>query len=110
MVIEQVRAFFLEHRHAPCGTILHQVLYHLILPKLQAKQDNVTQIVAHIIAWGLVAPVLDIVMYAEPANKVFLQGLGSAAINAVATAIVGTLLLFAYAAAKPKKGSLKKED
>ena len=29
--------------------------------------------------------------------------------NAVTTAVVGTLLMFAYAAAKPKKGSLKKE-
>ena len=48
-------------------------------------------------------------MYAEPANKVFLQGLVSAGINILATGIVGTLLLFAYAAAKPKKGSLKKE-
>ena len=62
-----------------------------------------------LLAWVLVAPVLDIVMYAEPANKVFLQGLVSAGINILATGIVGTLLLFAYAAAKPKKGSLKKE-
>ena len=67
------------------------------------------QAVAHLLAWGLVAPVLDIVMYAEPVNKVFLQGLVSAGINILATGIVGTLLLFAYAAAKPKKGSLKKE-
>ena len=70
---------------------------------------NVGQAVAHLLAWVLVAPVLDIVMYAEPANKVFLQGLVSAGINILATGIVGTLLLFAYAAAKPKKGSLKKE-
>jgi hypothetical protein len=33
----------------------------------------------------------------------------SAGLNIAATAVVGTLLLFAYAAAKPKKGSLKKE-
>ena len=65
--------------------------------------------VCNLLAWAVIAPVLDILMYAEPANKVFVQGLGSAAINAVATAVVGTLLLFAYAAAKPKKGSLKKE-
>jgi len=71
---------------------------------------NVAQVVSHLLAWAVIAPILDIVMYAEPANKVFVQGLTSAAINAVATAVVGTLLLFAYAAAKPKKGSLKKEN
>ena len=70
---------------------------------------NVAQVLCNLLAWAVVAPGLDILMYAEPANKVFVQGLGSAAINAVATAVVGTLLLFAYAAAKPKKGSLKKE-
>ena len=77
--------------------------------KHDAVGFNVAQVVSHLLAWAVIAPILDIVMYAEPANKVFIQGLTSAAINAVATAVVGTLLLFAYAAAKPKKGSLKKE-
>ncbi len=71
---------------------------------------NVGQIIAHLLSWVVIAPVLDIVMYAEPANKVFLQGLVSAGINIVATAIVGTLLCVAYAAAIPKKGSLKEEN
>ena len=71
---------------------------------------NLWQIAAHLLSWAVIAPVLDIVMYAEPANKVFLQGLVSAGINIVATAVVGTLLCAAFAAAKPKKGSLKEED
>lgn len=71
---------------------------------------NCGQIVAHLLAWAVVAPVLDIVMYAEPANKVFVQGLVSAGINIIATAVVGTLLLFAYSKAIPKKGSLKAEE
>lgn len=71
---------------------------------------NVGQIIAHLVAWVVVAPVLDILMYAEPANKVFVQGLVSAGINIVATAVVGTLLLFAYSKAIPKKGSLKTEE
>ena len=70
---------------------------------------NVFQLVAHAIAWGIVAPVLDIVMYAEPANKVFLQGLVGGLSNIVTTAIIGTLLCVAYAKARPKKGSLKEE-
>ena len=77
--------------------------------KRDAIGFNVGQLVTHLLAWVVVAPALDIVMYKEPANKVFVQGLMSSAINILATGIVGTLLLFAYAAAKPKKGSLKKE-
>ena len=71
---------------------------------------NITQVIAHLIAWGIVAPVLDILIYSEPANKVFLQGLVGGLANIVTTAIVGTLLCIAYAAAKPKAGSLKKEN
>lgn len=71
---------------------------------------NITQVIAHLIAWGIVAPVLDILIYSEPANKVFLQGLVGGLSNIVTTAIVGTLLCVAYAAAKPKAGSLKKEN
>ena len=70
---------------------------------------NLYQIVGHILAWGVIAPVLDIVLYAEPANKVFVQGLVGGVANIVTTAVVGTLLCIAYAAAKPKKGSLKEE-
>jgi len=70
---------------------------------------NIFQVVSHVISWGLIAPVLDIVMYAEPANKVFLQGLVGGVANIVTTAVVGTLLCLAYANARPKKGSLKEE-
>ena len=70
---------------------------------------NVVQIIAHLLSWAVVAPILDIVMYQEPANKVFIQGLVSAGINILATAVVGTILCFAFAKAKPKKGGLKEE-
>lgn len=71
---------------------------------------NVTQVIAHLVAWAVFAPVLDILIYSEPANKVFVQGATSFAANIVTTGIVGTILCFAYVAARPKKGSLKKED
>ena len=70
---------------------------------------NISQIVAHIVCWGVVAPVLDILMYNEPLDKLFAQGLMSAVGNAVTTAIVGSLLCIAYAATKTKSGSLTKE-
>ena len=52
---------------------------------------------------------LDILIYQEPVEKLFAQGLVSGISNAVTTAIIGTLLCLAYAAAKPKKGSLEEE-
>ena len=75
----------------------------------QIARFNVSQLIAHILAWGVVAPALDIIIYAEPASKVFLQGLVAGAGNIVTTAIVGTILCIAYSAARPKSGSLKEE-
>lgn len=71
---------------------------------------NIGQAVAHVVAWVIVAPVLDILMYAEPVNKVFAQGAVSAIANIVTTAVVGTILCIAYSKAIPKKGSLKEEE
>ena len=70
---------------------------------------NILQFVSHIICWGAVAPVLDILIYSEPLDKLFAQGLASGISNSVTTAIVGSLLCVAYAATKTKAGSLTKE-
>ena len=75
----------------------------------KALTFNIYQIIANVIAWGLIAPVFDILIYAEPANKVFTQGLVAGLANIVTTAIIGTLLCFAYTKARPQAGSLKKE-
>lgn len=71
---------------------------------------NIYQILANVIAWIVVAPVLDIVIYAEPANLVFVQGAIACLWNSIACGVIGTLLLFAYAKIRPKKGSLSKEE
>ena len=78
--------------------------------KKGAINFNIVQALSHLVCWAVVAPVLDILIYAEPANKVFVQGLVAAAANIVTTAIIGTLLCFAWAKAVPDKSSLKKED
>ncbi|MEK3749343.1 ECF-type riboflavin transporter substrate-binding protein [Paenibacillus sp. FSL E2-8871] len=70
---------------------------------------NLAQIVANAIAWFLVAPVLDILIYAEPANKVFSQGLIAGASNIVTVAVIGSLLAIAYAKTRTKQGSLTRE-
>ena len=69
----------------------------------------VGSIVVHLVGWGLVAPTLDILIYAEPANKVFTQGLIAGASNIVTTVIIGSLLLWTYSKTRPKSGSLDKQ-
>lgn len=59
--------------------------------------------------WGILAPTLDILVYSEPANKVYLQGIISGVVNTVVTAVVGGILMKAYASTKTKEGSLKKK-
>lgn len=73
-------------------------------------QFNVAQVIAHLLAWGLVAPVLDILIYSEPIEKLFAQGLMASVANIITTGIVGSLLLVAYAKTVVKKGSLNKEN
>lgn len=70
---------------------------------------NLSQIIAQVIGWGILAPVLDILIYAEPANKVFTQGIAAGLANIVTVAIIGTLLLSAYAKTRLKGDSLSKE-
>ena len=70
---------------------------------------NIAQVVGHIVCWGAVAPILDILMYNEPLEKLFSQGLMAGIGNSVTTAIIGSLLCIAYAATKTKAGSLTKE-
>jgi len=66
-------------------------------------------IIVHLIGWGAIAPVLDILIYTEPANKVFTQGLIAGASNIVTTVIIGGLLLWTYCKTRPKSGSLDQQ-
>lgn len=70
---------------------------------------NIFQVVANVVAWGFVAPTLDILLYAEPANKVYIQGAVAGISNAITIAIIGTTLLYTYANSRIKTGSLEKE-
>lgn len=70
---------------------------------------NMIQVIGNLIAWVIVAPVLDILIYQEPVNLVFAQGITAAIMNIVSAGVFGTLLLIAYAATRTKKGALKKK-
>ncbi|QDP41071.1 ECF-type riboflavin transporter substrate-binding protein [Radiobacillus deserti] len=68
---------------------------------------NIAQIVANGVGWFVLAPLLDILIYAEPANKVFLQGLVAGGFNIVTAGVLGTILLAAYAKTRSKSNSLE---
>jgi len=69
---------------------------------------NLYQACALFITCGVVAPVLDMVMYSEPAGKVFVQGLVACLYDIVSTAIIGTLLCLAYSKFRPAAKGRKK--
>ena len=68
---------------------------------------NAVQALSQLFAWVVVAPVLDIVIYSEPANYSFTQGLVAFVSNTIATGVFGTLLLLAYSKTRTKEGSLE---
>ncbi len=71
---------------------------------------NGAQIMANIVGWFLVAPTLDVLIYAEPLDKVYLQGMVAGCANMITVGILGSLLVNAYAKTRVKKGSLTMED
>ena len=77
--------------------------------KKQVAFFALANIVAHLLAWILVAPVLDIAIYAEPVKKVIAQGAFAAVSNSITAVVVGGLLVLAYTRTIAKKGSLDQE-
>lgn len=71
---------------------------------------NVVQVIANAVSWILVAPVLDIVIYAEPSDKVFLQGVWACIGNVIIAGVLGSLLAVGYSKIKGKSSDLKKEE
>jgi energy-coupling factor transport system substrate-specific component len=70
---------------------------------------NAIQIVTNAVAWIALAPTLDILVYEEPSDKVYLQGVVAASLNAAVVLILGTALAVAYSRTRVKAGSLKAE-
>lgn len=70
---------------------------------------NIYQIIANAISWLLIAVSLDVVIYAEPVNKVYAQGAVAGIANAITVGVLGTVLLYTYSKTRVKKGSLDRE-
>ena len=77
--------------------------------KKQVIIFNIYQIIANIIAWFIVAPTLDIVIYSEPIDKLYLQGAIAGISNIVIVGVLGSSLLYTYSKTRTQKGSLSKE-
>ncbi|MBQ7886234.1 MAG: ECF-type riboflavin transporter substrate-binding protein [Clostridia bacterium] len=69
----------------------------------------IINVVANVCAWLVIAPVLDIMIYAEPAAKVFAQGGMAAVVNSITAVVVGALLCVAYSKTIAGKGTLDAE-
>jgi energy-coupling factor transport system substrate-specific component len=76
---------------------------------MQVLIFNGVQIVANLLAWVAIAPTLDIIIYQEPSDKVYLQGLIAGALNIGVVLILGTILAFGYSRTRTKADSLKAE-
>ena len=95
------------------------VVIGLFAKKLQVEEGDfgkgkvavfaVANVIAHVAGWVVVAPVLDIAIYAEPVKKVFAQGVFAAISNTLTGVVVGGLLILAYTKTIAKKGSLDQE-
>lgn len=70
---------------------------------------NIVQAVVQAIGWFLIAPALDVLIYAEPANKVFVQGVAAGISNIITVGVIGTILLVSYAKTRNKSDSLSVE-
>ena len=95
-----------------CGLGVFWKLYKIEEGGFKIKQIitfNLVQIIANAVVWGGIAPTLDILIYQEPANKVYLQGLVAGSLNAAVVLILGTLLIIGYTKTIAKSGSLKAE-
>lgn len=67
-------------------------------------------VIAHAVAWGVIAPTLDVLIYAEPANKAYVQGFFASISNMLTGSVVGGLLIASYAKTIIKTGSLDMEE
>lgn len=80
-----------------------------IFPTKDVVTFNIVQVLVNVLAWGVVAPLGDIIIFKEPASKVFVQGLLASVANALTVGVGATILLAIYAKSRTQAGSLSKD-
>ena len=81
-----------------------------IFGKEELKVFGLYTAIGQALAWLIVAPMLDILLYKEPVNLVFTQGAIAFVMDLLCAVIIGALLLKAYASTRTGKGTLTKND
>lgn len=74
-----------------------------------ALRFNAAIIIANAAAWLLIAPLGDVLIYAEPAAKVWAQGALAFVSNTITACVIGTLIVTVYARTRTRTGSLTVE-
>ena len=69
----------------------------------------IANLIANAVAWILIAPIGDIVIYKEDASLVFTQGLVADLGDCLFAVVLGGILLYGYSKTVAKAGSLDKE-
>ena len=74
--------------------------------KAMKSRFVVGAVLANAVAWLVVAPGLDVLIYQQPFEVVFAQATLAALTNLIGTLVVGYILIEAYAKTRTKSGSL----
>ena len=104
MFASGVSALVIGFGAAKIGTAVEQGRFE----KSEIISFTIYCVIANAIAWLLVAPVLDIVLYSEPVKTVFIQGIVAWILDSIVSIVIGGILLKAYASTKTGEGSLSK--
>lgn len=89
--------------------LLRTALEDGVFDRALALRFTAAVVVANALAWLLVAPLGDVLIYSEPANKVWTQGALAFVSNSVTAVVLGLIVLSLYARTRTRTGSLSRE-
>ena len=91
------------------GLLLRTAIEDGVFDRALALRFTAAVVIANALAWLVVAPLGDVLIYSEPANKVWTQGALAFAANSVTAAVLGLIILSLYARTRTRTGSLSRE-
>ncbi|MBR0386029.1 MAG: ECF-type riboflavin transporter substrate-binding protein [Erysipelotrichaceae bacterium] len=101
------------------GSAIHGLIVGLLTLNIDPEKGHfgrkeiitfvIAAAVASVVAWLVIAPLGDILVYSEDAKYVFTQGIFSCIANFLVSAVVGGILTYGFTKTVAKEGSLDKE-
>src|SRR5699024_1431935 len=80
-----------------------------VFDRALALRFTLAVVIAHALAWLVVAPLGDVLIYSDPANQHWVQGRLAFEAHAVTAAVLGLIILSLYARTRTRTGSLSRE-